>query len=90
MKFFFRAVLVVWSMLLTSAAFAQSANLPGVAVNFGQGTNLVDTMEVYILYSYRRSFIFHETSFGHAKYATQSDVDWVCDVSFTLRHDAYW
>ena len=51
MKFFFRAVLVVWSMLLTSAAFAQSANLPGVAVNFGQGTNLVDTMEVLLLFT---------------------------------------
>lgn len=51
MKFFFRAALVVWSMLLTTAAFAQSANLPGVAVNFGQGTNLVDTMEVLLLFT---------------------------------------
>ena len=51
MKFFFRAALVVWSMLLTSAAFAQTANLPGVAVNFGQGTNLVDTMEVLLLFT---------------------------------------
>jgi flagellar biosynthetic protein FliP len=51
MKFFFRAVLAVWSMLLTSVAFAQSANLPGVAVNFGQGTNLVDTMEVLLLFT---------------------------------------
>jgi flagellar biosynthetic protein FliP len=51
MKFFFRAALVIWSMLLTTAAIAQSANLPGVAVNFGQGTNLVDTMEVLLLFT---------------------------------------
>jgi flagellar biosynthesis protein FliP len=51
MKFLFRAALVVWSMLVTTAAFAQSANLPGVAVNFGQGTNLVDTMEVLLLFT---------------------------------------
>jgi flagellar biosynthetic protein FliP len=51
MKFFFRAALAIWLMLLTSAAFAQSANLPGVAVNFGQGTNLVDTMEVLLLFT---------------------------------------
>jgi len=51
MKFFFRAALVVWSMLLTTAAFAQTANLPGIAVNFGQGTNLVDTMEVLLLFT---------------------------------------
>jgi flagellar biosynthetic protein FliP len=38
-------------MLLTSAAFAQTANLPGIAVNFGQGTNLVDTMEVLLLFT---------------------------------------
>jgi flagellar biosynthetic protein FliP len=51
MKFFLRAVLAVLSLLLTTAAFAQSANLPGIAVNFGQGTNLVDTMEVLLLFT---------------------------------------
>ena len=51
MKFFIRAVLVVWSMVVTTAAFAQTSNLPGVAVNFGQGTNLVDTMEVLLLFT---------------------------------------
>lgn len=51
MKFLSRAALVVWSMLLTNIAFAQNANLPGVAVNFGQGTNLVDTMEVLLLFT---------------------------------------
>lgn len=35
----------------SSAAFAQQANLPGVAVNFGQGTNLVDTLEVLLLFT---------------------------------------
>lgn len=35
----------------SEAAFSQSANLPGVAVNFGQGTNLVDTIEVLLLFS---------------------------------------
>lgn len=51
MKFFLRALVVLAMMLLTSVAFAQNANLPGVAVNFGQGTNLVDTMEVLLLFT---------------------------------------
>ena len=51
MKFFLRAALVVWSMLLAGSAFAQNASLPGVAINFGQGTNLVDTMEVLLLFT---------------------------------------
>ena len=40
-------------VLLAAAgsAFSQSANLPGVAVNFGQGTNLVDTLEVLLLFT---------------------------------------
>ena len=38
-------------LLSSSGAFAQAANLPGVAVNFGQGTNLVDTMEVLLLFT---------------------------------------
>lgn len=32
-------------------ALAQQANLPGVAINFGQGTNLVDTLEVLLLFT---------------------------------------
>ncbi len=40
-------------LLLTSSmsALAQNANLPGVNINFGQGTNLVDTMEVLLLFT---------------------------------------
>ena len=39
-------------LTLSGAAFAQSTtNLPGVAVNFGQGTNLVDTLEVLLLFT---------------------------------------
>ncbi len=38
-------------VLLTGNAFAQSAQLPGVAINFGQGTNLVDTIEVLLLFT---------------------------------------
>ena len=51
MKLFSRAHLAVWSILLTNVAYAQNANLPGVSVNFGQGTNLVDTMEVLLLFT---------------------------------------
>ncbi|HLW57684.1 MAG TPA: flagellar type III secretion system pore protein FliP [Bacteriovoracaceae bacterium] len=44
-----------WALILTlipaQALFAQSANLPGVSVNFGQGTNLVDTLEVLLLFT---------------------------------------
>ncbi len=36
---------------LSAGAAGQSANLPGVAVNFGQGTNLVDTIEVLLLFT---------------------------------------
>jgi flagellar biosynthetic protein FliP len=51
MKIFNRAAVVFWSLIMTSSAFAQNANLPGVSVNFGQGTNLVDTMEVLLLFT---------------------------------------
>src|SRR5690348_2050719 len=39
--------------LLTAAgsALAQATNLPGVSVNFGNGTNLVDTIEVLLLFT---------------------------------------
>lgn len=51
MKIFARAVLFMLSLGLASSAFAQNSNLPGIAVNFGQGTNLVDTMEVLLLFT---------------------------------------
>ena len=40
--------------LMTSSVFAQAAsnvNLPGLSVNFGQGTDLVDTMQVLVLFT---------------------------------------
>lgn len=46
---------LIWALILTllpvEALYAQSANLPGVSVNFGQGTNLVDTLEVLLLFT---------------------------------------
>lgn len=40
-------------MLLNTEAFAQSSgvNLPGMAINFGNGTNLVDTIQVLVLFT---------------------------------------
>lgn len=38
-------------LLSTSASFAQTTSLPGVSVNFGQGANLVDTIEVLLLFT---------------------------------------
>lgn len=39
-------------LLLTGqAAFAQTTNLPGISMNFGGGANLVDTMEVLLLFT---------------------------------------
>jgi flagellar biosynthetic protein FliP len=49
-----RSLLFVLALfaLLPSLGFAQSTTqLPGVSVNFGQGTNLVDTIEVLILFT---------------------------------------
>lgn len=49
-----RSLLFVLALfaLLPSLALAQSTTqLPGVSVNFGQGTNLVDTIEVLILFT---------------------------------------
>jgi len=51
MRILSRVVLAALACLVTSSVFAQSANLPGVAVNFGQGTDLVDTMEVLLLFT---------------------------------------
>jgi flagellar biosynthesis protein FliP len=46
-----RPALALALLLGSSVAYAQQANLPGVAVNFGQGTNLVDTLEVLLLFT---------------------------------------
>lgn len=51
MNNFFKFALSSVVLLLSSSVFAQQTNLPGVAVNFGQGTNLVDTIEVLLLFS---------------------------------------
>ncbi len=39
------------ALLASGAAHAQNAQLPGVNINFGQGTDLVDTIEVLILFT---------------------------------------
>jgi len=51
MKSLARAVVMMLSLVLANSAFAQNSNRPGIAVNFGQGTNLVDTMEVLLLFT---------------------------------------
>lgn len=43
--------LTLLTLFASQSAFSQQANLPGVAVNFGQGTNLVDTIEVLLLFT---------------------------------------
>ncbi len=48
---FKRTLFILIGFLLASSAWAQSAQLPGVSVNFGQGTNLVDTIEVLLLFT---------------------------------------
>ena len=51
MNRFFKFLGTALILAASTAAYSQSANLPGVAVNFGQGTNLVDTIEVLLLFS---------------------------------------
>jgi flagellar biosynthetic protein FliP len=46
-----KKILVLFLIAFSGIASAQQANLPGVAVNFGQGTNLVDTLEVLLLFT---------------------------------------
>ncbi len=46
-KFLAIAVLLFFAL----PAVAQQTNLPGVSVNFGAGTNLVDTLEVLLLFT---------------------------------------
>jgi flagellar biosynthetic protein FliP len=51
MNLLVKPALALLLLLGSSVASAQQANLPGVAVNFGQGTNLVDTLEVLLLFT---------------------------------------
>lgn len=44
-------ILALFAFLPTLAFAQSSTQLPGVSVNFGQGTNLVDTIEVLILFT---------------------------------------
>jgi len=48
---FYKKMTFFFLLLMSGIASAQQANLPGVAVNFGQGTNLVDTLEVLLLFT---------------------------------------
>lgn len=47
----FLTALFISSFILPLGAWAQQANLPGIAVNFGQGTNIVDTLEILLLFT---------------------------------------
>lgn len=51
MKALSKYSLGLFSLFIAQTAYSQSANLPGVSVNFGQGTNLVDTVEVLLLFT---------------------------------------
>lgn len=51
MNRFVKPALALSLFQLSSVSFAQQANLPGIAVNFGQGTNLVDTLEILLLFT---------------------------------------
>ena len=51
MNRFLKPALATFLFLMSSVSFAQQANLPGIAVNFGQGTNLVDTLEILLLFT---------------------------------------
>ena len=54
MKRVFKIVFLLVGSLLSFSAFAQAnsgVNLPGIALNFGQGVDLVDTLEVLVLFT---------------------------------------
>lgn len=48
-----KKLLILSTLLLSSQTLAQGGGvgLPGLSVNFGQGTNLVDTMQVLVLFT---------------------------------------
>jgi flagellar biosynthetic protein FliP len=48
---FLKKMIFFLLLIMSGMASAQQTNLPGVAVNFGQGTNLVDTLEVLLLFT---------------------------------------
>lgn len=63
-----KGFLIVGLPLISGSVWAQAANmnLPGLSVNFGQGTNLVDTMQVVALFtvlSLAPAFVILCTSF---------------------------
>lgn len=64
---FLTKALPVILLIAAPSAIAQSnVNLPGLSVNFGQGTDLVDTMQVVVLFtllSLAPAFIILTTSF---------------------------
>lgn len=53
LNFKFIKLAIAGIMLLPALAFSQAANmnLPGMSINFGQGTDLVDTMQVVVLFT---------------------------------------
>lgn len=51
MNRFLKPAFATFFFLMSPVGFAQQANLPGIAVNFGQGTNLVDTLEILLLFT---------------------------------------
>lgn len=63
----FKKAMMAAALLGSAPAFGQSAmNLPGLSVNFGQGTDLVDTMQVLVLFTMLTlapAFIILTTSF---------------------------
>jgi flagellar biosynthetic protein FliP len=42
---------ILFFLFLSNIAYANQMNLPGVSVNFGNGVNLVDTIEILILFT---------------------------------------
>lgn len=48
-----RTILIALLMIMSTGAFAQATtvNAPGISINFGNGVNLVDTLELMILFS---------------------------------------
>lgn len=101
-----RTILLMIASLMSTSAFAQATNLPGVSVNFGQGVNLVDTIEVLLLFTVLTmapAIIILCTSFTRivvvlsfmrrpwdAEHATESASYWICTFSFDVCDDADW
>lgn len=53
LNFKFMKLIIAGIFMLPALSFAQTANmnLPGMSINFGQGTDLVDTMQVVVLFT---------------------------------------